>query len=139
MVVKEMIVRQARERLRFRPIAGRVVIQASDHADEQEETRKSGIVIPDSAKAKSCEGIVRAVGPGRWETLHTPFEDSTGTIHFGYHVPMELAVGDRVLFLRWSAQKITVDSEVVYSLDESMVEGVADPDAEIEFTMKSRG
>lgn len=64
---------------------------------EEEETTVSGIVIPDTAKEKPQEGEVVAVGPGR-------FEDGT-------RVPMDVKVGDRVLYSKYGGTEVKVEGE----------------------------
>ena len=64
---------------------------------EGEETTVSGIVIPDTAKEKPQEGEVLAVGPGR-------FEDGT-------RVPLDVSLGDRVIYSKYGGTEVTVDGE----------------------------
>ena len=64
---------------------------------EEEETTVSGIVIPDTAKEKPQEGEVVAVGPGR-------FED-------GSRVPMDVKVGDRVLYSKYGGTEVKVEGQ----------------------------
>src|SRR5215470_2574953 len=71
----------------------------------QEEVLSSGIVIPDTAKEKPNQGEVIAVGPGR--------RDDDGKI-----VPMEIAVGDRVLYAKYTGQEIKVENEELIVLAE---------------------
>lgn len=68
--------------MQIQPLADRVVVKLLS----AEQVSKSGIIIPDTAKEKSQEGEVVAVGPGRWS-------DDNKT-----RVPMEVKIGDRVLF-----------------------------------------
>jgi chaperonin GroES len=72
----------------------------------QEEVLSSGIVIPDTAKEKPNQGEVIAVGPGR--------RDDDGKI-----VPMEVAVGDRVLYAKYTGQEIKIENEELIVLRES--------------------
>jgi chaperonin GroES len=72
----------------------------------QEEVLASGIVIPDTAKEKPQQGEVIAVGPGR--------RDDDGKI-----VPMEIAVGDRVLYAKYTGQEIKIENEELIVLRES--------------------
>src|SRR4051794_17420343 len=69
----------------FRPLHDRVVVKRLD----AEEKTKGGIIIPDTAKQKPSEGEITAVGPGG--------RDESGKL-----IPIELKVGDRVLFGKWS-------------------------------------
>ena len=71
----------------------------------QEEVHTSGIVIPDTAREKPNQGEVIAVGPGR--------RDDDGKI-----VPMEVGVGDRVLYAKYTGQEIKVENEELIVLSE---------------------
>ena len=71
----------------------------------QEEVLSSGIVIPDTAKEKPNQGEVIAVGPGR--------RDDDGKL-----VPMEISVGDRVLYAKYTGQEIKVENEEYIVLSE---------------------
>ena len=81
----------------IKPLDDRIVVQAS----EAETTTASGLVIPDTAKEKPQEGTVVAVGPGK-------FED-------GVRVPMDISVGDKVLYSKYGG------TEVKYSGEEYLV------------------
>ena len=72
----------------IKPLEDRIVVQAS----EAETTTASGIVIPDTAKEKPQEGMVLAVGPGR-------FED-------GARVPLDVSIGDRVLYSKYGGTEV---------------------------------
>ena len=80
---------------RIEPLEDRVVIRAL----EGEEVTASGLVIPDTAKEKPQEGEVLAVGPGRW--------DDDGE----KRIPMEVSVGDRVLYSKYAGTEVKVDGE----------------------------
>jgi len=80
----------------LRPLGDRVVLKPVD----REEMTKSGIVIPDTAKEKPQEGIVEAVGTGR-------------VLDTGQRVPMELKVGDKVLYSKYAGSEFKPD-EVEY-------------------------
>jgi len=80
--------------MNLQPLEDRIVVRVS----EAEETTVSGLVIPDSAKEKPQQGEVLAVGPGR-------FGDDNE------RVPMELAVGDTVVYSKYGGTEITVDGE----------------------------
>jgi|SRR5687767_7073778 chaperonin GroES len=73
------------------PLEDRIVVRPA----EEKETTVSGIVIPDTAKEKPQEGEVVAVGPGR-------FED-------GNRVPLDVAVGDTVIYSKYGGTEVTVD------------------------------
>ena len=75
------------------PLDDRIVVKPG----EEEETTVSGIVIPDTAKEKPQEGEVVAVGPGR-------FEDGT-------RVPMDVKVGDRVLYSKYGGTEVKVEGD----------------------------
>ncbi|HEX2032530.1 MAG TPA: co-chaperone GroES [Actinomycetota bacterium] len=75
------------------PLEDRVVVKPG----EEEETTVSGIVIPDTAKEKPQEGEVVAVGPGR-------FED-------GKRVPVDVKVGDRVLYSKYGGTEVKIEGE----------------------------
>jgi len=83
------------------PLADKLVLRPI----VQEEVLSSGIVIPDTAKEKPNQGEVIAVGPGR--------RDDDGKL-----VPMEIAVGDRVLYAKYTGQEIKVENEELIVLSE---------------------
>ena len=83
--------------LKLRPLADRVVIKPS----EREEMTKSGIVLPDTAKEKPQEGIVEAVGNGR-------YNEQTGS-----RVELDVKVGDRVMYAKYAGSEVKID-EVEY-------------------------
>ncbi len=85
------------------PLADRVVVKAL----EETETMRGGLYIPDTAKEKPQQGEIVAVGPGRIED--------------GKRVPMEVKVGDKVLYGKYSGTEVTVDSEQYLILRESDV------------------
>jgi chaperonin GroES len=86
------------------PLGDRLVIKAV----VQEEVLASGIVIPDTAKEKPQQGEILAAGPGR-------LDDD------GKRVPMEVKVGDRVLYAKYSGQEIKIDQEEFIVLSEKDV------------------
>ena len=85
------------------PLAGRVVIKAL----EETETMRGGLYIPDTAKEKPQQGEVIAVGPGRFE------KDK--------RVPMDVKVGDKVLYGKYSGTEVTIEGEQYLILRESDV------------------
>jgi chaperonin GroES len=89
--------------IKVKPLADRVVVKAI----EESETMRGGLYIPDTAKEKPQQGEVVAVGPGK-------FED-------GKRVEMELKVGDKVLYGKYSGTEVTVDAEQYLILRESDV------------------
>ena len=81
--------------MNLQPLEDRIVVRPSD----SEATTASGLVIPDTAKEKPQQGDVLAVGPGRRS-------DNTGEI-----VPMDVAVGDTVVYSKYGGTDITVEGE----------------------------
>ena len=77
--------------MKFRPLQDRVLIRRI----EEEEKTVDGIIIPDTAKQKPMEGEVIAAGPG--------MRGDDGTLH-----PLDVKVGDRVLFGKWSGTEIKI-------------------------------
>ena len=92
---------------KFRPLHDRVVVKRID----AEEKTKGGIIIPDTAKEKPQEGEVIAVGPGA--------RDEAGKIH-----ALDVKVGDRGLFGRWSGTEIKIDDVDYLVMKESDIVGV---------------
>jgi chaperonin GroES len=80
---------------------------------EEEEKTKGGIIIPDTAKEKPMEGEVLAAGPGT--------RDDDGKLH-----PLDVKVGDRVLFGKWSGTEIKIDGEDLVVMKESDIMGVVE-------------
>ena len=93
---------------KLKPLGSRVVIKALD----REEITKSGIVLPDTAKEKPQEGRVLAVGPG---------DRHPDT---GQRIPVELKVGDRVLFQKYAGTEFKLDDEELLILSEKDVLGL---------------
>jgi chaperonin GroES len=89
--------------IKVKPLADRVVVKAL----EETEQMRGGLYIPDTAKEKPQQGEVVAVGPGR-------FED-------GKRVEMELKVGDKVLYGKYSGTEVTVEDQAYLILRESDV------------------
>jgi chaperonin GroES len=89
--------------VKLAPLADRVVIKAL----EETETMRGGLYIPDTAKEKPQQGEVIAVGPGRFE------KDK--------RVPMDVKVGDKVLYGKYSGTEVTIDNEQYLILRESDV------------------
>ena len=86
------------------PLADKLVLRPI----VQEEVLSSGIVIPDTAKEKPNQGEVIAVGPGR--------RDENGKV-----ITMDIAVGDRVLYAKYTGQEIKIDQEELIVLSEKDV------------------
>ena len=76
-------------------------------ASEDTEQMRGGLFIPDTAKEKPQQGEIIAVGPGRYEK--------------NVRVPMELKVGDKVLYGKYSGTEVTIDNETYLILRESDV------------------
>ena len=91
--------------MKLHPLEDRIVVRAS----EPEETTVSGLVIPDTAKEKPQQGEVLAVGPGRRT-------ENTGEI-----VPLDIKVGDTVVYSKYGGTEIKVDGEELLVLRESDV------------------
>ena len=91
----------------FRPLHDRVLVRRV----ELEEKTKGGIIIPDTAKEKPMEGEVLAVGNGH------KAEDGTVT-------PLDVKVGDKVLFGKWSGTEVKIDGEDLIIMKESDILGV---------------
>jgi len=89
--------------IKVKPLADRVVVRAL----EDTEQMRGGLYIPDTAKEKPQQGEVVAVGPGKVED--------------GARVEMELKVGDKVLYGKYSGTEVTVDNEQYLILRESDV------------------
>ncbi len=93
--------------MKFRPLHDRVVIKRI----EAEEKTSGGIIIPDTAKEKPQEGEVIAVGPGG--------RDESGKL-----IPIDVKVGDRVLFGKWSGTEVKLDGVEYMIMKESDLMGV---------------
>ncbi len=93
--------------MRFRPLHDRVLVRRV----EEEERTKGGIIIPDTAKEKPQQGEVLAVGPGS--------RDETGKL-----VPLDVKVGDRVLFGKWSGTEVKIEGEELLIMKESDILGI---------------
>ncbi len=93
--------------MRFRPLHDRVLVRRI----EEEEKTKGGIIIPDTAKEKPQQGEVIAVGPG------ARTED-------GKLIPMDVKVGDKVLFGKWAGTEVKLEGEEYLILKESDILGV---------------
>ena len=93
--------------MKFRPLHDRVVVRRVD----AEEKTAGGIIIPDTAKEKPSQGEILAIGPG-------------GRDEAGKLIPIDLAVGDRVLFGKWSGSEVKIDDVELLIMKESDVMGV---------------
>ena len=93
--------------MRFRPLHDRVVVKRIDAEDKT----AGGIIIPDTAKEKPSQGEVIAVGPGG--------RDENGKLF-----PIDVQVGDRVLFGKWSGTEVKIDGQELLIMKESDIMGV---------------
>ena len=91
----------------FRPLLDRVVIRRA----EGNIRSKGGIIIPDTAKEKPQEGEVVAVGPGS--------RDDSGKL-----IPLDVKIGDTILFGKWSGTEVKIDGEDLLIMKESDIMGV---------------
>ena len=89
--------------IKVKPLADRVVVKALEDAEQM----RGGLYIPDTAKEKPQQGEVVAVGPGRVED--------------GKRVDMELKVGDKVLYGKYSGTEVTIEGDALLILRESDV------------------
>ena len=89
-------------KLKLKPLGGRVIIEPI----EQEEMTAGGIILPETAKEKPQEGKVLAVGPGDRDDK-------------GVRVPMDVKVGDKVLFAKYSGTEIKLDARKLLIMRES--------------------
>ena len=92
----------------IRPLQDRVIVKRLD----AEEQTSGGIIIPDTAKEKPQEGEVVAVGPG------AKTED-------GKTIKMDVKIGDRVLFGKWSGTEVKIDGKEYSIMKESDIMGVS--------------
>ena len=93
--------------MKFRPLHDRVVVRRI----EADERTKSGIIIPDTAQEKPAEGEVIAVGAG-------------GRDEAGKLIPIDMKVGDHVLFGKWSGTEVKIDGEDLIIMKESDILGI---------------
>jgi chaperonin GroES len=93
--------------MKFRPLHDRVVVKRLD----AEEKTASGIIIPDTAQEKPSQGEIVAVGPG-------------GRDEAGKLVPLDVKVGDTVLFGKWSGTEVKIDGKDLLIMKESDIMGV---------------
>ena len=93
--------------MKFRPLHDRVVVKRI----EAEEKSAGGIIIPDTAKEKPQQGEIIAVGPG-------------GRDEAGKLIPIDVQVGNRVLFGKWSGTEVKIDGDEYLIMKESDIMGV---------------
>lgn len=93
--------------MNFKPLGSRVLVKREDTA----EKTSGGLIIPEAAKEKPSEGEVLAVGPGS-------YTDSGTLVH------MNVSVGDRILFGKWSGTEISVDGQEAIIMQETDILGI---------------
>ena len=91
----------------IRPLGDRVLVQPL----EEQEVKKGGIIIPDTAKDKPQEGQIVSVGPGK--------RDDAGKL-----IPLDVKKGDKILFSKYGGTEITVDGEKMLIMREDDILGV---------------
>jgi chaperonin GroES len=96
-------------KLKLKPLGGRVLVEPI----EQEETTAGGIILPETAKEKPQEGMVLAAGPGERD------ED-------GERIPMEVQVGDKVLYAKYSGTEVKLDGRKLLILRETDILAIID-------------
>ena len=89
----------------LKPLADSVVVKAL----EESETMRGGLYIPDTAKEKPQQGEIIAAGPGKFDEKR------------GQRIPMDVKVGDKVLYGKYSGTEVTIDGEQYLILRESDV------------------
>ncbi len=95
--------------INLKPLGDRVLVEPV----EEKETKKGGIIIPDTAKEKPTEGVVRALGTGK-------LDDN------GKKIPFEVKVGDRVLVSKYGGTEIKLDGKEYKILSSDDILGVVD-------------
>ncbi len=95
--------------MKIRPLHDRVIVQRI----EEEEKTKGGIIIPDTAKEKPQEGKVIAVGPGK-------------ILENGTKIPLDVKVGDRILFGKYAGTEIKIEGEEYLMMREDDILGVVE-------------
>ncbi len=93
--------------MKLRPLGDRILVKAL----EEKEVKKGGIIIPDTAKEKPQEGEVIAVGPGKVDDK-------------GNRLPMNVKVGDKVVYGKYSGNEIKIDDEEYMIMNEDDVYGI---------------
>ena len=100
--------------MKFRPLHDRVVVKRID----AEEKSAGGIIIPDTAREKPSQGEVIAVGPGG--------RDESGKL-----VPLDVQVGNRILFGKWSGTEVKLDGVEYLIMKESDIMGILEGSAAV--------
>ncbi len=107
--------------MKIRPLQDRVVVRRM----EEETTTAGGIVLPGSASEKPAQGEVIAVGPGK-------------RLESGKHQPVDLNVGDIVVFGKYSSNTIKIDKEEFLIMNESEIFGVIEGKANAKANAKAK-
>lgn len=94
---------KSKKKVGVQPLGDRVVVRPLEETEEM----RGGLYIPDTAKEKPQQGEIVAVGPGRYEK--------------GARVPMDLSVGQTVLYGKYSGTEVTLDNEQLLIIKESDV------------------
>ncbi len=98
--------------MKFRPLHDRVVVKRV----EDDQKTKGGIIIPDTAKEKPIQGEVLAVGPGA--------RNEQGQV-----TPLDVQVGQRILFGKWSGTEVKIDGDELLIMKESDIMGIIEEGA----------
>jgi chaperonin GroES len=93
--------------MKFRPLHDRVVVRRV----EEDTKTKGGIIIPETAQEKPMQGEIIAVGPG-------------GRDEAGKLIPIDVKVGDRILFGKWSGTEVKIDGQDLLIMKESDIMGI---------------
>ena len=105
LIVLEKIQKERRYgKMALKPLGSKVLVKP----DPEEEKTKGGIILPDTAKKKSQEGVVVAVGEGK-------------LLENGQRVPLSVKVGDRVVFSKYGGTEVEIDGEEYIILDEDSI------------------
>jgi len=99
---------KSKSKLKIQPLGDRVVVRPLEEAEEM----RGGLYIPDTAKEKPLQGEIMAVGPGRFEKSE--------------RVPMELEVGQKVLYSKYAGTDVRVGDDEVLIIKESDVLAIID-------------
>jgi len=100
--------------MKFRPLHDRILVRRIEDATKT----AGGIIIPDTAKEKPIQGEVIAAGPGA--------RDDSGKL-----IPLDLKIGDRVLFAKWSGTEVKINGEDLLIMKESDVLGIIEGNVQV--------
>jgi chaperonin GroES len=93
--------------MKLKPLGDRVLVKST----EEKETKRGGIIIPDTAKEKPQEGVIVAAGPGKVDDK-------------GQRIPMNVKAGDRVLYGKYSGSEVKLGDEELMIMHEEDIFGV---------------